>query len=210
MQEAVRRAADAKAFPEQIGELGLEPWTVRKVYGQGEGQRFTITQDNDAPRDRLEANGRDFAMPAHTLLTDRYTPLPKQRTHQLLTGGKADAEERHWMEGLNQKVGESKRDIQLADKTDEKLRQALFQRRTILEMAENLDDPARTLKSLPIRLDELDDEHAAVTAFAVAGRFAERANGISRRNSTLHGRSFPRSSAVSRCVPLVDPSQHQQ
>ena len=33
VQEAVRRAADAKAFPEQIGELGLEPWQVRKVYG---------------------------------------------------------------------------------------------------------------------------------------------------------------------------------
>src|SRR5262249_7849193 len=46
--------------------------------------------------------------------------------------------------------------------------------RAVLELSENLDDPARTLKLVPIALDKLPDEQAAAAAFAIAGRYAER------------------------------------
>jgi photosystem II stability/assembly factor-like uncharacterized protein len=175
VQEAVRRAADAKAFPEQIGELSLEPWTVAKVFGLGEGKGSALMQDNDEPKQRLRSNARDFAAAAHALLVDRYAPLPKRRTHDLLSGGAGKASvPRHWMEGLEHKVGESKRDVPQDGTTDAKLMQALIDRRAVIELAENLDDPARTLKLLPIALDKLPDEHAAVAAFVIAGRYAER------------------------------------
>ena len=175
VQEAVRRAADAKAFPEQLGELGLEPWTVRKVFSLGEGTGSAQTQNNDEPKQRLHASVGDFAAAAHALLVDTYTPLPKRRTHDLLIGGAGKGKvERHWMEGLEHKVGDSRRDVKLDDTTDVKLMQALLDRRGVIELAENLDDPARTLKLVPIALDKLPDEHAAAAAFAIAGRYAER------------------------------------
>jgi photosystem II stability/assembly factor-like uncharacterized protein len=175
VQEAVRRAADAKAFPEQLGELGLEPWSVHKIYGLGEGKGAALPQDNDEPNERLQASARDYAATAHALLVDRYSPLPKQRTHHLLTGGAGKTTaERHWLEGLEQKVGESKRDVKLGGNTDVNGMQALVARRAVIEMADNLDDPARTLKLVPIALDKLDDEQAAPAAFTIAGRYAER------------------------------------
>src|SRR5262249_40853226 len=33
-QEAFQRAADPKEFPEQINKLGLQPWTVKKLYAR--------------------------------------------------------------------------------------------------------------------------------------------------------------------------------
>ena len=130
VQEAVRRAADARAFPEQITELGLEAWTVSKVYGLGKSQDTpSLTQDNDELKESLKGSVRDYAAAGHALLVDRYTPLPKYRSHELLaTDGTKTGTllTRHWMEGLDHKVGESKRDVKPNDKTDVKLMQALL------------------------------------------------------------------------------------
>ena len=165
VQEAVRLAADAKAFREQIDELGLEPWTVRQVYGLGETDGSAFQQNNDEAIERLQSTTRDYAAAGQALLVNRYTQLPKQRGLHLLAGMPGNP---------NEKVGESKRDIKLDGKTDVKLLQALAARRGVIEMAENLDDPTRTLKLLPIALDKLPDDHAAPAAFAIAGQFAER------------------------------------
>ncbi len=182
VEEAVRRAADTKAFPEQIDELGLAPWTVRKIYGLDDltsRERKlpagpTLTQDNDEPKARLQMSVRDYSIAAHSLLTARYAQLPKERTHHLLTAASTKATERHWLEGIEAKVSETKRDLPLDDKADAKLLQALSARRSVIDMAENLDDPARTLSLLPIGLDKLPEEHAALAAFTIAGRYAER------------------------------------
>jgi photosystem II stability/assembly factor-like uncharacterized protein len=186
VQEAVRRAADAKAFPEQIAELGLEPWQVRKVYGLGEGTGDALRQDNDEARPILEVSVRDFAAAAHGLLTERYTPLPRERMHYLLNGGNQKTVERHWLEGIKTEAGVNKRDIKINDKTDAKLAQHLAQRRSVISMAENLGDPARTFKLIPQALDELPDEHAAPAAFAIAGRYAERGQWYLAQESYLY------------------------
>ena len=153
----------------------MHPWKVRKVYGYGDIKDPTLTQDNDEPNARLQASVRDFAAAASGLLTEKYVPLPKQRLHQRLPirPGK-NAAERHWLEGLENIVGETKRDVNLDEKLDEKLRPTLLQRRTAISLAENLDNPARTLALIPIALEKLPDEHAAPAAFAIASRFAKR------------------------------------
>jgi photosystem II stability/assembly factor-like uncharacterized protein len=170
VQEAVRRAADVKAFPEQLGELGLKPWTVQRVYGFGEINAPTITQDNHAIRDRLQGTARDHALAAHGLLTDVYTSLPKERGHHLLRSAGKNAVERHWLEGLD----EPKRDLKPADSLDPTTVAALQARRAAIDFAENLGNPDRTLKMLAVDLDRLDDDNAALAAFTIAGRYAER------------------------------------
>lgn len=172
VQEAVRRAADARAFPEQITELGLEPWKVERVYALGEGKDAGLTQDNDALSERLQGSVRDFAAASQALLTDRWMQLPKQRSHEQLGGGGGNL--RHLLEGLAQKVGDSKRDIKPGGQTDAALMKALLERRSVIDRAENVDNPEQTLKLAQTALDKLPDEHAAPAAFAIASRYAER------------------------------------
>lgn len=173
VQEAVRRAADAKAFPEQLTELGLEAWQVRRIYGLGEGKGVMLVQHNETADQRLGASVQDYASTSHAFLTDKYLSLPTQRSHELLVGD-ATGPLRHWLDGIESKAGVNKRDIKSDGKADAKLMQVLAQRRAVMSMAESLDNPARTLAMVPKALDELPDEHAAPAAFAIAGRYAER------------------------------------
>jgi photosystem II stability/assembly factor-like uncharacterized protein len=186
LAEAVRQAADDKAHPEQIEQLGLQAWQVRRLYGvdsfsplsaggEGPGVRGDgLIQDNEEPRDVLERSARDYALAAHGLLTDRFTMLPKQRTHVLAAAMKQATVERHWLEGIDSKVGETRRNMKLDGKTDAKLHDVLRQRRSAIALAETLDDPAKSLTLLPAMLDKLPDDHATEAAFAIASRFAER------------------------------------
>ncbi len=175
VEEAVRRAADAKAFPDQIDQLGLQAWTVRKVYGFADNKSPSITQDNDEPRERLQGTVREFADAAQALLIDRYTPLPKRRTHHLLSAeiGRTTTD-RHLLEGITFKPGEAKREIKLDDKADFKIVPNILQRRSVIEMAENISDAAQALKLIPTALDKLPEDSAALAAFAIAGRYAQK------------------------------------
>ena len=173
--EAVRRAADAKAFPEQLGELGLAPWTVAKVYCRCDATSASLTQTNDEPRERLQATVRDHVAAAQALLTDHYALLPKQCFYQaLMPRPEKGAAERHFFDGLEQKIGESKRDVKLDGKTDAEWAHAAHAAAQRDGLAENLEDPAKVLALLPITLDKLPDDHGAQTAFAIASGFAER------------------------------------
>lgn len=174
VEEAIRRAGDPKSFPEQIDQLGLQAWSVKKVYGFAEGKSPSLTQENDELKERLQGTVREFAMNAHGLLVDRYTPLPRQRTHHRLTTDTKPTGDRHWMEGLDLKAGETKREMKADAQTDVKLAVAMQQRRSAISRAENLESPTQVLKLVPPLLDKLPEEHAALAAFIIAGRFAER------------------------------------
>jgi photosystem II stability/assembly factor-like uncharacterized protein len=171
VHESVRRAADAKAFPEQIAELGLTAWKVSYIYGEARPQGTEETPYIDRPNQRLQATARDYAVSAHALLVDRFMTLPKRREYD---SHGVNSKVNYLTGLLDEKVGESKRDIKLDNKTDAKLMQAMQTRRTATETAENLDDPGRTLKMLPIMLDKLPDDQAVGAAFTIAGRYAER------------------------------------
>jgi hypothetical protein len=188
VHEAERRAADPKAFPEQINELGLETWQVKRIFvdamKEQERPASIVTLNNDEPIERIQSTPRDYAAHAHALLVDRYSRLPKERVHQLLLpvgpapiqfGYKTKAtSDRHVFESLDEKVGDSKRDVKFNDKSDAKLLLALQEQRSVIEMAENIDNPAHTLKLIPELLEKLPDEHAAPAAFTIASRYAER------------------------------------
>jgi hypothetical protein len=171
VQEAVRRAADAKAFPDQIGALGLAPWQVSRAYGSCESKPGTTVVLGEEPQPRLQSSVREYGAAAHALLLDQYAPLPKRRYYQMLSP-RADASS--FLAGLEQKVGESKRKVNLEEGADEPWTNAFHKRQQAIALSENLDNSAKTLAQLAEALDELPDEDAAPTAFAIAGQFASR------------------------------------
>src|SRR5207244_1980664 len=60
LHEAFTRAADPKAFPEQIKQLGLQPWEVAKVYGRwDERSDAQVMLDTTTISPRLETTPRD-------------------------------------------------------------------------------------------------------------------------------------------------------
>jgi len=169
VQEAVRRAGDPKAFPEQMSDLDLEAWNVRKVVGQDTRASATVTEDNDHPKERLKGSVREFAATGHALLVDQFMSLPKQRGYR-----GSGVEPLEWLRTFEQKLPPARRDVRPAEQPDAKLMQLLRERRSVIERADNLDNPPLTLKLVTAGLNKLPDEHAAAAAFTIAGRYAER------------------------------------
>src|SRR5262249_3935962 len=70
VQEAFRRAGDPKAFPEQLEQLGLEPWEAAKLYTRAKSAGAAqVVLDLNEVSPRLESSVRDFAGAAIALLT---------------------------------------------------------------------------------------------------------------------------------------------
>ncbi|MCI0685432.1 MAG: YCF48-related protein [Gemmataceae bacterium] len=177
LHEAVKQAADASAFPEQIETLGLATWHVKKLYAQGDG---AVQQDNHEPRPRLEGTLREFVAPAARLLhahhpSEGTAPIPARRGFRLLHGTLAGAENQpQLMLGVSGSAGESRRTLEAEPQTDPVRLDAIRQRRHLLALAENLDQHEKTLAQLGPMLRQLPDELAAPTAFAVADLYARR------------------------------------
>jgi hypothetical protein len=74
---AVALAGDKTKYPEQISIAGLEPWTVKKVFGsQGAGRLGTINVNTTQLAPRLTQSLADYASTARGLLDERYAPPP--------------------------------------------------------------------------------------------------------------------------------------
>src|SRR5205807_722655 len=85
LHEAFSRAADPKAFPEQLQRLGLEPWEVAKVYGRWDSHiGAQVTLDLTKISSALGSTIRDFAEPAMSLLAESPFGLPTMRYFHLL------------------------------------------------------------------------------------------------------------------------------
>ena len=121
IEEAVRHAADPKAYPEQIDNLGLAAWTVERVYGLAEGRSPLVAQANDEAKERLHGTVREFSREAQALLVEQGSAIPKERTYHRLTKNAKGNAERHWLEGIDGKPGETKREIKADGQTDVKL-----------------------------------------------------------------------------------------
>ena len=60
-EDAFQRAADPKAFPEQISHLGLKPWTPAKLYTQcNDKTQAQVSLDMNEITGRLQASAREF------------------------------------------------------------------------------------------------------------------------------------------------------
>lgn len=71
---AVEQAADPTCFPEHIGQLGLEPWRVRKVFGSlSDGQLGDLNLSTSQLAQRLGESLADYTVAARGLIADRYS-----------------------------------------------------------------------------------------------------------------------------------------
>ncbi|HLJ92382.1 MAG TPA: hypothetical protein VKU02_04235, partial [Gemmataceae bacterium] len=178
LNEAFRRAADPQAFPEQIAQLGLQPWEVAKLYCCWPGRTGAeVFLDASAISPRLEMTARDFAMPLTGLLSDHPYSLPRQRFYHLLARRVLEAaSHRLLMQGIELAPGGVARRKQSAVAAlAPELEKALQSRRNLQALAESpqsgLADPNRLLAQVGPMLAGLPDDQAAATTFALANQY---------------------------------------
>jgi photosystem II stability/assembly factor-like uncharacterized protein/tetratricopeptide (TPR) repeat protein len=74
---AVEHAGDAAQFSEQLGEVGLRPWSVQKVYATlGPGQPGTPNINTSQLAGRLGVSIGELAAPARGVIADDFSPPP--------------------------------------------------------------------------------------------------------------------------------------
>jgi len=178
VREAFTRAADPQVFPEQIQNLGLEPWQPDKLYALWEGRTGShITMDLHEPQANLEATAHDFATPAAALLSDQPPLLPAQRYYRLLES-RLDGANTHkdLLEGISLSPhGPARRDVKQVTANAESVK-AGRTRRNLQALADTpaaeLTDPGKLLAQIGPMLQMLPDEQGAAAAFAVANQYA--------------------------------------
>jgi tetratricopeptide (TPR) repeat protein len=174
LHEAFDRAADPKAFPEQIGQLGLQPWKASKLYGRWEGRtEGQVSLDLTAVSPALQASVREFAGGAALLLAGG--PVPARRNYRLLadhlTGAAAHAD---LMQGTNAPEGEARRPAAVAARPTPEALKALRQRAALRALSESpsaLANPDRLLAQIGPMLDDMPDDQAAHAAHAAASQY---------------------------------------
>jgi photosystem II stability/assembly factor-like uncharacterized protein/tetratricopeptide (TPR) repeat protein len=181
MQAAFQRAADPKAFAEQIDKLGLQPWSVKKLYGRcsQEMKANQVFVDLMEIQPRLEATPRDFAQPGAALLQDT-SPAPATRAiYWLLDSRLADAKgHRRLMDGIVLEYGgKARRKLEEESKPDAEILKAVRMRRNLQTLSETplagLTDPDRLLGEIGPLLKNLPDDQGAAAALAMANQFAQ-------------------------------------
>jgi len=178
LHEAFTRAADPNAFPEQLKQLGLEPWSVAKLYGRWQDHTGAqVMLDVTKISDRLEGTIRDFATPAAGLLFDSPTALPTERCYHLLESrlpgalGHTDL-----MRGVEMNPGSAaRRQLSEAPPLAKEVQEGLRTIRNLQAMAETpageLTDPNRMMSQLGPMLSRMPEAQAASTAFAIASQY---------------------------------------
>ncbi|HVA47004.1 MAG TPA: YCF48-related protein [Pirellulales bacterium] len=92
---AVEQAADPTCFPEQIGQMGLPAWQVRKVFGSlPDGQIGDLNLSTSQLAQRLGESLADRAMTPRGLIFERYAAVPANLGFRL------------YVDTLPQRVGE--------------------------------------------------------------------------------------------------------
>jgi photosystem II stability/assembly factor-like uncharacterized protein len=178
VHEAFARAADPKAFPEQIKHLGLEPWEVSKVYSLWDrrtGAEVSLDLTQIIPR--LEGTARGFAAPAAGLLAEAPLTLPTQRYYHLLESRIAGAaNHRGLMQGVElAPSGVARRKQTAVASLSPEMEKALRTRRNLLAIAETppseLTDPTKVLAQVAPLLSGLPGDQGATAVFAIASQY---------------------------------------
>jgi photosystem II stability/assembly factor-like uncharacterized protein len=193
VKEATKRAADPKAFPEQITELGLQAWQTSKLYARlATRDKAQVVMDLTEAAPRLEATPRDFAAPASALLSETSAILPSQCFFQLLESHIAGAEtHRELMAGLAPLAngGLARRNRERAKEPDPELVKAIQTRRNLQALAElptnDLVNGDKLLAQIKPALDKLPDHQAAPAAFAIGQQYARQGEWLLARETFL-------------------------
>jgi photosystem II stability/assembly factor-like uncharacterized protein len=181
LHEAIKQAADPKAFPEQIGLLGLQPWRAAKLYAVWDrAETAHVSIDGTADLDRLEMCPREFAEPAFDLLTEAAALLPAQRCYRLLDSNiDGAAGLRHLMDGVPPAApGVARRALPPLAEPNPEVVKANRTRRSLRALAEQpagkLTGADRVLPQVATMLKGMADDHAVATLLAVAGGYARQ------------------------------------
>ncbi|MBI3408915.1 MAG: hypothetical protein HY040_11225 [Planctomycetes bacterium] len=185
--EALKQAADATSFPEQIERLGLETWRVSKLYHTCSASEAHVSQNNDEFRGRLRSTIRDFAAGPAELLTDAsVATLPGERYYRLLHSIIEGADRhQHLMQGIATVEGETRRKVSADPKEDAELRKAILAGNNLRIVADKLDNPARTLAQIAPTLAKLPDDQGAAAAFAIANQYVRKGQWTLAREAFL-------------------------
>ncbi|MCI0642152.1 MAG: YCF48-related protein [Gemmataceae bacterium] len=186
LSEAVKLAGDAKSFPEQVEQLGLSPWRVKKLYCLWNKNEGGAAHDNHAPQPRLEASVKDFAAVAADLFGDAAAAVPPQRHYRLLYSAVEGADnQKHLMHGIAMAVGDTRRHIDAEQNDNPEIRKQILARRNLLVLAENLTDPSQTLAQIAPALAGLSDDQGAKAAFAIGNQYARKGQWLMAREAFL-------------------------
>ncbi len=83
--QAVQRAADPAVFPDQIVVAGLQPWTVRKLFGVVRPQESaSVTIDTSRLSMQLGCSLADYTVPGRGILSNSWTTTPRSIGCRLL------------------------------------------------------------------------------------------------------------------------------
>jgi photosystem II stability/assembly factor-like uncharacterized protein/TolA-binding protein len=178
LHEAFKVAADPKMFPEQIEQLGLETWQVKKVcsvWNKRDGAHLAF--DTNAEGQRIESTYGEFAAHAASLLG---AVTPPQRYYRVLDSNIEGAtNHKHLLEGMPPlAVGVGRRALAPLLKLDDKLVAAIKEQRQLLILAKNpgheMFNPNKLLGQLGPVLARLPDERGSKAAFTIASEFARQ------------------------------------
>jgi photosystem II stability/assembly factor-like uncharacterized protein/tetratricopeptide (TPR) repeat protein len=178
-KEAFGQAADPKAFPEHIQQLGLEPWQPAKLYACWHSHTGAhVTLDLNEPANRLEATARNYAASAEALLVEDPPVPPSQRYFRLLASKDSAAlNHQTLMEGLVLPPGGvARRNLGEVKEPTPEIVKALQARRNLEVLAETpasgLTNPDKLLALIGPSLAPLPPDQAAPAAFAIANHYA--------------------------------------
>jgi hypothetical protein len=178
MREAVKRAADPNAYPEQIKVLGLETWKTSKLYSRSDGPgSCSVRLDLGTVSAALRSTPHDFAEGPAALLG---TTVPMERRYRLLASTIPGAEGHAALfQGVTLAPGGIARRAITADEQPAeevvKAGHALANFRGMLDSTNSkIADPNRLLGALGPMLNELPADQGAPAALAVAREFARR------------------------------------
>ncbi len=182
MSKAFDLAGKADAFPDQIGKLGLQPWSVSKLYGRwdaAEGAHLIL--DLGKPRPLLLGSPLDYAGSCLSLLFDD-PPTPARQAYYRLLASRAEKAEshKHPCQGLTLNAGGQARRERDPFEVDEQkwgeYVRVLQQRRDYLEIAkQSMDESSKArqmLAAVEKSLAGLPEEQAGEAAFALANLYA--------------------------------------
>jgi hypothetical protein len=179
VREAFKRAADPKAFPEQLSHLGLREWKAAKLYAPGdEKSPDTIIFNNADVKARLQSTVREFAaQPASVIAGEGVTP-PRRRALKLTASSIASARPNQGMfEGIPAaKMMDARRKVGPTPEITPELSRALHSGAVLKAIAEmepgTVTEPQRIIGSLGSMLENMPDAQAAQAAHGIASHMA--------------------------------------
>lgn len=190
MREAFRQAADPKAFPTQLTQLGLEVHQPKKLYAVWpKGADAQVRLDLTALSPRLGGSYREASAGPLALLGQGHPP--GERAYRLLADNLPDAGSHKWlMQGISLVAGgPARREMLAAQEVEEAALKLARQRANLWAVAEapasTLTSTDRLLAQIGPTLAEMPQDAGARVAHGLAWQYARKGQWAMARETFL-------------------------